>query len=193
MRKLILASSSKYRRALLERLKIPFEWVSPEIDETARECESAYQLVERLSLAKAHAVANANPDALVIGSDQVAVFNNKIIGKPGSFSPAFKQLKQFSGNQLKFISGIAIVCSNGAEQYFEHSEVIVRFKNLSDQQIKNYLIKDEPYDCAGSFKVESLGIALFDFVRSEDPTSLEGLPLITLCKMLAKHNLTILE
>jgi len=193
MKKLILASSSKYRRALLERLKIPFEWLSSEIDEVVKEKESAYQLVKRLSLAKAQTVALDKPDAVVIGSDQVAVFDNKIIGKPGSFDVAFEQLKQFSGNQIKFISGVAVVCANEAKEHYEYSEVVVGFKVLSDQQIENYLTNDEPYDCAGSFKVESLGIALFDYVRSEDPTSLEGLPLITLCKLLAKHDLTILK
>jgi len=185
MRKLILASSSKYRRTLLERLKIPFEWISPQIDEMPKTDETPHELVKRLSLAKANAIATTNSNAIVIGSDQVAVFNHKIIGKPGCFENAFKQLKSFSGNQLTFITGVTVVCLTQHRETYKYSEVTVQFKQLSDQQIKNYLLKDEPYNCAGSFKIESLGISLFESVESDDPTSLEGLPLIIVCRLLS--------
>jgi len=188
MKKLILASSSEYRRTLLKRLKIPFECQSPNIDETANKNETPHQLVKRLSLAKANIIASKNPNAVVIGSDQVAVFGQRIIGKPGSFDKAFEQLRSFSGELLIFITGVAIVCITTGSEAFEYSQVTVKFKNLSDQHLTDYLIADEPYDCAGSFKVESLGISLFESVQSNDPTSLEGLPLITICRLLGKHN-----
>jgi len=187
MRKLILASSSKYRRALLKRLNVPFECISPQIDETPKEHETPHQLVKRLSLAKANVIAATNSDAIVIGSDQIAIFENRIIGKPGSFDGAFNQLKQFSGNPLKFITGVAIVCAKEGLEKYEYSEVTVKFRALSDKEIKAYLIADQPYDCAGSFKVESLGISLFEFIQSDDPTSLEGLPLIIVSRLIPAY------
>ncbi len=144
-------------------------------------------------MAKANAIAVKNPDTVVIGSDQIAIFNNTIIGKSGCFETAFEQLKLFSGKSLKFITGVAVVCAKDSHEVYEYSEVTVKFKVLSNQQIKNYLMTDIPYDCAGSFKVESLGISLFESVVSDDPTSLEGLPLITVCHLLSDFEFSLLE
>lgn len=182
--RLILASSSKYRQALLARLGLSFESIAPEIDEKSLPNETPEALVQRLALSKAEIVSQQFFDALVIGSDQVAIFENQVIGKPGNFDNAFQQLKQFSGKQVKFLTSVALVCHSSQFKESATSEVTVKFKSLKDNQIKNYLLHDKPYDCAGSFKVESMGVSLFDSVNSDDPTSLEGLPLIIVCKLL---------
>ncbi|MBV1911204.1 MAG: Maf family nucleotide pyrophosphatase [Kangiellaceae bacterium] len=183
MSKLILASSSPYRRELLARLNIPFEWHSPDIDETPFDDESGESLVRRLSIAKANAIASSFPKNYVIGSDQVAVFDNKIIGKPYTHEKASMQLAEFSGNTISFITGLFLVNQSQQEYYYQESVVQVKFRSLSAIQIENYLKMDMPYDCAGSFKVESAGISLFESIISDDPTSLEGLPLIALCNL----------
>ncbi len=189
----ILASSSKYRQALLARLKFSFAAISPEINEQPLVNESAKDLVKRLSIKKANAISNKYPSHLIIGSDQVAVFNQKIIGKPETHENAVKQLQTFSGQEIKFLTGLCVVCKESNTEHYKHSKVTVKFLELTEQQIENYLLNDKPYDCAGSFKVESLGISLFEKVESDDPTSLEGLPLITLCQLLNKCDNNILQ
>jgi len=186
MRKIILASSSQYRSRLLARLNFPFETISPSIDESSISNESAEQMVERLAKSKAKKIAENNSDALIIGSDQVAVFERQIIGKPGNHLNASKQLAEFSSKTVRFITGVALLDSKSFEEFYQQSTVTVTFKQMSSFEIENYLLIDKPYDCAGSFKVESLGISLFESVQSDDPTSLEGLPLITVCQLLSK-------
>jgi len=190
--KLILASTSPFRKTILEKLGVAFEIMSPEVDETALEKETPQQLVERLSIAKAKAVADKVKDALVIGSDQVSVINNEIIGKPHTYENAVKQLKNASGKTVTFYTGLCLYNSS-TQQY--QSEVVpfdVVFRDLNDQLIENYLRKEEPYNCAGSFKSEALGIILFEKLEGEDPNTLMGLPLIRLIKMLENESFTIL-
>lgn len=182
--RLILASTSPFRKTILEKLDLPFECISPETDETPELGEKPEQLVERLAIAKAQAVANDNADALVIGSDQVAVINDKIIGKPGDFENACRQLKEASGKRVTFLTGLSLINSKTGKI---HSAVVpfnVVFRYLRDSQIENYLRKEKPYNCAGSFKSEGLGITLFERLEGEDPNSLMGLPLIRLNAML---------
>jgi len=182
--RLILASSSPYRRALLARLKIPFESISPEVDESARPQETPAVLVERLSIEKARKIAADHPDALVIGSDQVAVYNGNVVGKPHSHERAVAQLREASGRTVTLYTGLALInAATGSMQ----SEVIpyrVTFRKLTDAQIENYLIKEQPYSCAGSVKSEGLGIALLEKFDGDDPNTLIGLPLIRLIRML---------
>ncbi len=190
--KLILASTSPFRKAILDKLDIEFDTVSPKTDETALENETPKQLVERLSIAKAKAVADNNENALVIGSDQVSVINNEIIGKPHTHENAIKQLQNASGKTVTFYTGLCLY-NSATHQY--QSEVVpfdVVFRNLSDQQIESYLKKEEPYNCAGSFKSEALGIVLFEKLQGDDPNTLMGLPLICLVKMLENENFLIL-
>lgn len=184
-RNIILASSSKYRQALLARLGVPFDSISPVIDETPLANETPESLVKRLALAKAEAISETNPQSLIIGSDQVAVFENEVIGKPGNHKNACRQLKCFSSKKINFLTGIALICRESNFNKTSLSEVTVQFRNLNNQQIENYLQIDKPYDCAGSFKIERLGIGLFESVHSDDPTSLEGLPLISVRKLLS--------
>ncbi len=190
--KLILASTSPFRKAILDKLGVDFDTVSPETDETALADETPQQLVERLSIAKAKAVADKVSDALVIGSDQVSVINGEIIGKPHTHKNAVKQLQNASGKTVTFYTGLCLYNSS-TQQY--QSEVVpfnVVFRDLSDQQIESYLRKEQPYNCAGSFKSEELGIVLFEKLEGEDPNTLMGLPLIRLIKMLDKEQFTIL-
>jgi len=184
MKSLILASSSKYRQNLLKRLAIPFEAISPDMDESSKANESPIELAKRLSLAKANKIASLHPKAFVIGSDQVAYDGKCLINKPGNYENAFKQLTSFSGKQVYFYTAISLVNQTRTFTATEISTVRVKFRNISDSEIQNYLKQDKPYDCAGSFKVESLGISLFESIKSDDPTSLEGLPLITLSRLL---------
>lgn len=192
MTAIILASSSKYRANLLSRLNIPFSCIAPNIDESPLIDEAPNELVKRLSVQKAKTVSKISDNAIVIGSDQVAVFNGKIIGKPDNFNNAFSQLKEFSGKQIEFLTGIAVINCKTQTLKYEPSVVKVKFRLLSDKEIKKYLRADQPYDCAGGFKVESLGIALFEYIESSDPTSLKGLPLITLCSMLKAEGISII-
>ena len=190
--KLILASTSPFRKAILDKLGIEFDTASPETDETALENETPQQLVERLSIAKAKAVADKVGSALVIGSDQVSVIDGEIIGKPHTHENAVSQLKNASGKTVTFYTGLCLYNSL-THQY--QSEVVpfnVVFRNLTDEQIESYLKKEEPYNCAGSFKSEALGIVLFEKLEGDDPNTLMGLPLIRLVKMLEQENFSIL-
>ncbi|MFT7771950.1 Maf family nucleotide pyrophosphatase [Roseateles sp.] len=184
---LILASTSRYRRELLTRLRLPFEAVAPEVDETALPGETPAALAERLALAKARAVAALRPGAIVIGSDQVADLGGEAVGKPGTHEAAAAQLQRMSGREVVFQTAVAVVAPGLAA--IERAEVRVRFRELSDATIESYLRIDQPYDCAGSAKVESLGIALLEAVESDDPTALVGLPLIRTCALLRRAGL----
>ncbi len=190
--KLILASTSPFRKAILDKLSINFETTSPETDETALENETPQQLVERLSIAKAKAVAGKYENALVIGSDQVSVIDGVIIGKPHNHKNAVKQLQNASGKTVTFYTGLCLYNSSTNKYQSEVVPFNVVFRTISDQQIENYLRKEEPYNCAGSFKSEALGIILFEKLEGEDPNTLMGLPLIRLVKMLEKEKFTIL-
>jgi septum formation protein len=191
MNKLVLASSSVYRKALLQRLQIPFDCYSPDIDESPLEHETGHQQAQRLSLQKARAVAEKFPEAIIIGSDQVAELNiqqadgslhSRILGKPGNHTQAVAQLTAQSGQRVLFHTGLAVIYQGVEKHTVNTTEV--SFRELNGQQIDDYLSIEKPYDCAGSFKAESLGISLFRSVVSDDPTSLVGLPLIELCKLL---------
>ena len=181
---LILASTSPYRRELLQRLRYPFEVVAPDVDETAAAGELPSVLALRLAQAKAHAVAAQRPQAVVIGADQVADLDGQTIGKPGNHERALAQLRQMSGRRVIFQTAVAVV---HAAARFSRSELVavsVHFRDLSDAEIENYLRIEEPYDCAGSAKCETLGIALLAAIHSGDPTALIGLPLICTAQML---------
>ena len=189
--RIVLASTSRYRRELLQRLGIPFEVLSPEVDETRQDGESAQELVRRLSEAKAYAGGRQNNTALVIGSDQVAVIDDEILGKSGSHARAKTQLRRLSGRRVTFLTGL---CLLDAESGNLQSDVIpfhVVFRNLNDDQIERYLRYEQPYDCAGSFRSEGQGIALFERMEGDDPTALVGLPLIRLTQMLAQAGILI--
>lgn len=190
---LILASTSPYRRMLLERLQIPFTTVSPEVDETPLADESPQALVQRLAVAKAQAVATNTPNALVIGSDQVAVHDGEIVGKPRDHDHAVAQLRQASGNAVTLYTGLALVNSRSGNVQSEVVPFGVVFRTLSDEQIENYLHKEQPYDCAGSVKSEGLGIALLERFEGEDPNTLIGLPLIRLVRMLENEGVQLLN
>lgn len=181
---LILASTSRYRRELLERLHLPFSVRAPEVDESARPGESPAAAASRLALEKARAVANTQPDAIVIGSDQVADLDGQAIGKPGTHERAHAQLRAMSGKTLVFHTAIAVVCIARGYEAQSTVPVTVRLRKLGDAEIEHYLRTEKPYDCAGSAKVEALGIALLEAVESDDPTALVGLPLIRTCELL---------
>jgi septum formation protein len=183
-RALILGSTSRYRRELLERLQWPFEVVAPEVDETPRPNEAPAALAQRLALAKAHAVAALHPEAVVIGCDQVADFHGEPIGKPGTHERATTQLRAMRGHSVVFQTAVAVVCHATAYEAHALAQVKVRFRDLSDAEIEHYLRTDQPYDCAGSAKCETLGIALLEAIESDDPTALIGLPLIRTCTLL---------
>jgi septum formation protein len=190
---LVLGSTSRYRRELLQRLRLPFDVASPEVDESPLPGEAPAALALRLALAKARAVALHWPNAVVIGSDQVADLDGQPIGKPGNHARATAQLRQLSGRQAVFQTAVAVV---RAETGFEQAllaPVTVRFRHLSDAEIEHYLRLDEPYDCAGSAKCETLGIALLDAIDSDDPTALIGLPLIRTCTLLRAAGLDPLQ
>lgn len=180
--RLILASSSPYRRQLLERLGLPFTVQSPEVDETPRPDEAPADLALRLSQAKADKIIQTNPGALVIGSDQVAVFEGRPIGKPGDFAHAYAQLQQFSDQVVVFHSALCV--TDGVNSETRDIVTECHFQPLTHAQIEHYLLTEQPYDTAGSAKAESLGIALMRSMRSDDPTAIIGLPLIALCEML---------
>lgn len=184
LRSLILASSSKYRKTLLQRLALPFDCKSPKTDETAGTNESPADLVSRLATQKALAVANNNPSAIVIGSDQLAVFEDRVIGKPGNHEIALQQLTSFSGQCIDFLTAVTVFCREIGfyEQYTDCTRVC--FRTLQREEIERYLLHEKPYDCAGAFKAEALGIVLFKSIESDDPTALIGLPLIQTAAML---------
>lgn len=181
---LTLASSSKYRSNLLKRLGLAFGTVAADVDETRRVNESIPSMIKRLSLDKANAVAKHNPNHWVIGSDQSAQLNGHVLTKPGDQHTAIEQLKICSGKEVEFVTGVALVNLSLNQSFYDNSIVKVKFLDLTDQQIEHYVKTEKPLDCAGSFKVEGLGISLFASVKSDDPTSLEGLPLITLTQLL---------
>lgn len=181
---LILASSSRYRRELLQRLRLPFESISPDLDESPLPGEAPADLARRLALAKAQAVASIHPDAVVIGSDQVADLDGQAIGKPGTHERATAQLRQMSGRRVVFQTAVAVVRRDTGYQRCELAAVAVEFRALADEQIERYLRLEQPYDCAGSAKCETLGIALLAAIHSDDPTALVGLPLIRTSMML---------
>jgi len=190
--KLVLASTSPFRKQLLEKLHIDFSTANPQVNEDELPGETAIQLVERLAIAKAKAVTSDFPDALIIGSDQVCLNNGQILGKPGNFDNAFKQLKAASGQHVTFYTGLALVNSVTGEVQSLVEPYDVYFRKLSDEMITNYLHKEEPYNCAGSFKSEGFGISLFSRFEGKDPNSLIGLPLISLIEMLEKESFEVL-
>jgi septum formation protein len=190
--KLILASSSPYRRELLERLKIPFEVIAPEVDETPRSGEMPEKLVERLAVEKARKIAGQKPGTLVIGSDQVAVYNGHIVGKPHSHDMAVEQLQSASGRTVTLYTGLALVNADTQRVQCEVIPYRVTFRALTDAQIESYLRKEQPYSCAGSVKSEGLGIALLEKFEGDDPNTLIGLPLIRLVRMLENEGINII-
>jgi len=182
--KLVLASTSPYRRALLERLRLDFDTFAPDLDESTLAGESPMELVSRLSEAKARAAAGAFPDHLIIGSDQVAVLDERIIGKPADHAAAVEQLRHASGRCVEFLTGLCLYNSASDRVQLGIVPFDVVFRSLSGEQIERYLRQDEPYNCAGSFRAESLGITLFEKMSGDDPNALLGLPLIRLTEML---------
>ncbi len=189
---LILASSSRYRRELLDRLGLAYTCVSPDVDETPLADESPLQLSARLARAKAQAVAAAHPGSVVIGSDQVCELNGRPLGKPGNFERAVEQLTAMQGQKLVFHTAVCVVDAQGALQETV-SDTVVEIRPLSRTAIENYVRREEPYDCAGSAKIEKLGIAIMKSVASDDPTSLIGLPLMRLTDMLMAAGISPIE
>jgi 7-methyl-GTP pyrophosphatase len=189
---LVLASSSSYRRALLERLGVPFTVVAPEIDESARVGDLPATTSIRLAEAKARAVATGSPEALIIGCDQVAACDGMAIGKPRDREDAVSQLKAMRGRTIVFHTAVALLNARTDRCQVALVDVASTFRILSDDQLGSYVDRDQPYDCAGSVKCESLGIALFSRIASDDPTALIGLPLIRLTEMLAAEGLQVL-
>ena len=192
-RPLILGSTSPYRRELLQRLRLPFEVVRPEVDETPHAGELPVALAQRLAMEKALAVARLHPQAVVIGSDQVADLDGEPLGKPGTHERAVAQLQRMRGHTVVFQTAVAVVCieSGFAEQAL--AQVKVQFRQLSDAAIETYLRAEEPYDCAGSAKSEGLGIALLEQIDNQDPSALVGLPLIHTCRLLRAAGLPLLN
>ena len=191
-RALILGSTSRYRRELLQRLRVPFDVVSPEVDETPLADEAPNDLATRLSLAKAKAVAALHPNAVVIGSDQVADLHGEPLGKPGSHERAVAQLLRMRGQTVVFQTAVSVVCVDTQFEQTELAQIKVRFRDLSDAEIEAYLRAEEPYDCAGSAKSEGLGIALLDAIDNDDPTALIGLPLIRTARLLRAAGIELL-
>jgi len=191
--KLVLASSSNYRRKLLERLQVPFQWEAPEVDETANPGEAPETLVRRLAETKARALAPRFPGSLIIGSDQVAVLDHRIISKPGIAAVAAAQLKAASGRQVLFLTGLSLLNTASGQTETTLVPCTVWMRCLRATEIDDYLRVDEPFDCAGSFKAEALGIALFDRIEGDDPTALIGLPLIALTDMLRRAGFDVLQ
>ena len=191
-RPLILASTSVYRRHLLERLRLPFDVIAPDVDEAALPHESPEALARRLALAKAQAVAALHPEGVVIGSDQVADLNGQALGKPGRHARAVAQLQRMRGQAVIFQTAVAVVCQATGFAQTELASVKVQFRDLTDAQIEAYLLAEKPYDCAGSAKSEGLGIALLARIDNDDPTALVGLPLIRTCHLLEAAGLKIL-
>ncbi|MBM7060994.1 septum formation inhibitor Maf [Pseudomonas sp. UL073] len=191
MQPLILASSSPYRRELLNRLRLPFTCATPDIDETRHAGESAHNLVQRLAEEKARALATQFDDHLIIGSDQVAVINGEILGKPHNLERAARQLQAASNSSVSFLTGVALLNSKNGTCQVDYVPFTVHFRALSQAAIFRYLEAEQPFDCAGSFKAEGLGISLFRSTEGPDATSLIGLPLIRLIDMLLQENVQI--
>ena len=191
-RKLILGSTSRYRRDLLERWRIPFTVEAPDVDETPLPLETPQQMACRLAMRKARAVAAKFPDCVVIGSDQVADLEGRALGKPGNHARALVQLQAMRGKVVVFQTAVAVVCQQSGFEQLDLAQVKVTFRDLSDAQIEAYLRAETPYDCAGSAKSEGLGIALLASIENDDPTALVGLPLIRTCGMLEAAGIQLL-
>jgi septum formation protein len=191
-RALVLGSTSRYRRELLERLRVPFEVAAPDVDETPLVGETPLALAQRLALAKAQVVAAKFPHAVVIGSDQVADLHGEPLGKPGTHARATEQLRRMRGQVVVFQTALAVVCQETGFVQQDVAAVRVLFRDLSDAEIEAYLIAEEPYDCAGSGKSEGLGIALLERIDNDDPTALIGLPLIRTARMIRAAGVKLL-
>lgn len=191
-RPLILGSTSRYRRELLARLRLPFDVASPEVDETPLPGEAPRAIALRLALAKARAVAARFPQAVVIGSDQVADLGGQALGKPGDHARATAQLRSMRGQAVVFQTAVAVVCQDSGFEAVDIAPVEVRFRDLTDAEIEAYLQAEQPYDCAGSAKSEGLGIALLASIHNDDPTALVGLPLIRTCRMITAAGIRVL-
>lgn len=191
-KKLILASTSPYRRELLARLGLPFEVANPHTDESPLPGETPESMALRLSEAKARAVVGNHENALIIGSDQVATVDGKIYGKPGNHQRAVEQLRALSGKTVNFYTGLCLLNASTGEADVRGIPTLVTFRNLSDTEIESYLFREPAYNCAGSAKSEGLGIALLQSMRGDDPNALVGLPLIALCDMLRRQGVAVL-
>jgi septum formation protein len=191
-RPLILGSTSRYRRELLARLNVPFEVAAPDVDETPLPDEAPLALAQRLALAKAQAVAAKFPQAVVIGSDQVADLHGEPLGKPGTHERATEQLQRMRGQTVIFQTALAVVCQETGFVQQDVAQVKVLFRDLTDEEIENYLRAEQPYDCAGSAKSEGLGIALLERIDNDDPTALIGLPLIRTARMIRAAGVRLL-
>lgn len=190
MPRLILASTSAYRRALLERLGLPFDTARPDVDETPQPDEPPAALAVRLARAKAEAVASSAGDAWTIGSDQVAELGGRPLGKPGTAENAVAQLRAMSGREVRFHTALCLAGPDGRR--FEHLDLtVVRFRTLGEDEIARYVERERPLDCAGSFKCEGLGIALFEAIDNRDPTALVGLPLIATARLLREAGFAV--
>ena len=188
---ILLASGSVYRRELLARLRLPFDYAAPEIDESPRPNESGTALASRLAQQKAQALTSRYPEHLIIGSDQVAVLDEQLIGKPGTFERAREQLRAASGRSVSFLTGLCLHNARSGRSQVDCIPFTVHFRELDDARIERYLRAEQPYDCAGSFKCETLGISLFRRTEGDDITSLVGLPLIRLVDMLEAEGIQI--
>lgn len=189
---IVLGSTSPFRKSILDKLNISFETDKPEVDETPLANETAEQLVERLAILKAEAVATRWPNALVIGSDQVALFDGEILGKPHTHENAVKQLSRFSGNKVTFLTGLSVIDTKTNKTLSLVEPFEVHFRQLTENDIESYLLAEKPYNCAGSFKSEALGICLFDKLVGEDPNTLIGMPLIKLVAMFKELGFDVL-
>ncbi|MFA3790332.1 nucleoside triphosphate pyrophosphatase [Aliiglaciecola sp. SL4] len=189
---IILASTSQYRKALLQKLQLEFSCHGPDVDETRLANESAKTMALRLAEAKAEDVASHYSSGLIIGSDQTAGLDNDILGKPGNAKNAKAQLQQCSGKEVVFYTGLCVIDAATNKTLSKVEEYRVCFRDLTEQQIENYIVKEAPFDCAGSFKCEGLGISLFSQLQGRDPNSLVGLPLIALCDLLIEFNMDVL-
>lgn len=189
---IILASSSPFRKELLNRLHLNFSSISPDIDETRQQNESAIKYVKRLAIEKAEEIARNNPDALVIGSDQCAYLNHEILGKPGSHENAVKQLQNARNEEVVFYTGLSVIQKSTGFCEVDCIEFRVGFRDITDAQIEHYLKTEQPYNCAGSFKSEGYGIGLFSYLKGDDPSSLVGLPLIRLISMLEQAGVKVI-
>lgn len=192
MKTLVLGSTSVFRKSILEKLNLPFECAKPNIDETALTDESPQALVERLAVEKAQAVVSNFPNSLIIGSDQVAVCEGEILGKPHNFDNGVKQLTKFSNKEVTFYTGLCVYDSSNDKTLSLVEPFIVHFNKLSQAEVESYLKAEQPYNCAGSFKSEGLGICLFKKLEGDDPNTLIGLPLIKLVSLLKQHGLDVL-
>ncbi|MBN2865680.1 MAG: septum formation inhibitor Maf [Thiotrichales bacterium] len=188
---IVLGSSSRFRKQMLEKLQLPFIQLAPEIDESPLDGEKPHAMIERLSLLKAKKVAETHSNKIIIASDQCATFNNQPIGKPHSHQKAVEQLQTFSGHAITFLTGLVVIDPTNKQIHQTMDRTIVHFRVLDTQTIENYLLAEQPYECAGSFKSEGLGITLFEKIESKDPNALIGLPLIDLTSLFAKMGIVL--